>query len=326
MKKLIISVSLAIILLAAPAAAQAQEPIDLMTMQEAGLSSETLGRYLAQNLGGQRAAPPVDANLLTRLAQYGGDPLARAYLDLDRQTTHLATREFSPEVVGQLMASGVSPDELIKLLNNEAARYAAGEPTIAAAGSMISSQPVVAPSAGDQPTVAPTAPKAPAQTVAVAPPLPPASPSPQMTAQVRPAEPQVRYQSNAPQAPARPQLGFQQLRPGQAADPGSPLPLPYSTYDIRNQRLDGDIRAQKRSGNWMGVQERELPNSHVVEANTIGDTALMGQEVYARPSGHQVYRYYTGNPDNPQSGADPRQEQRNREDLQIIYQNNDRHY
>ena len=300
-------------LVIASTAVQAQEPVDLMTMQEAGLSSETLGRYLAQNLGGDRAAPPVDANLLTRLAQYGGDPLAQAYLALDKQTIHLPTREFSPEVVDQLMASGVSPDELTKLLNNEAARYAVGEPSIAVAGSLASGQATVAPSAGDQPTVAPVAPEAPIRSAA-----------PTMTAQVIPPEPQVRFQNGPPRAPAQPKVGFQQLRPGQAADPGSPLPLPHSTYDIRYNRMDGDVRAQKRSGNWMAVRERELPDGHVVEVNTIGDTALMGQEVYARPSGHQVYRYYTGNPDNPYSGADPRQEQRNREDLNIIFQSNGR--
>ena len=298
MKKIIISVSLFLILVAAATAVQAREPVDLMTMQEAGLSSETLGRFLAQNLDGQRAAPAVDANLLTRLAQYGGDPLARAYLELDRQTVHLPAREFSPEVVDQLMISGVSPEEMTRLLNNEAARYAAGEPALA-------------PSAGDQPAAAPAAPQAPARTVAGAPPLPPAQP--RLTAQVMPPEPQ-----------AQPQAGFQRLRPGQAADPGSPLPLPYSTYDIRYQRMDGDVREQRRSGRWMGVRERKLPDGHLAEVNTIGDTALMGQEVYARPSGHQVYRHYIGNPDNPRSGADPRQEQRNREDLLIIFQNDGR--
>ena len=297
-------------LVIASTAVQAQEPVDLMTMQEAGLSSETLGRYLAQNLGGDRAAPPVDANLLTRLARYGGDPLAQAYLALDKQTIHLPAREFSPEVVDQLMASGVSSDELTKLLNNEAARYAAGESSIAVAGSLASSQAAIAPSAGDQPTVAPVAPKAPAKTAA-----------PVMTAQVIPPEPQVRFQNSPPRTPAQPQVGFQQLRPGQAADPGSPLPLPYSTYDVRYGRQDGETRLRQRNdgGPWMGVMERELPDAHLMEVNSIGQVSQVGQEVFSRPSGHKVYRYYTGNPDNPYSGADPRQEERNREDLRIIF-------
>lgn len=305
MKKLVISIIMFILPLTAPAAAEAQEPVDLEIMREAGLSSETLGRYLAQNLGVDRAAPPVDANLLTRLGRYGGDPLARAYLDLDKRTVHLPAREFSPEVVDQLMLSGVEPEALTKLLNDEAARYAAASSgsAIAAAGSVISG--TLAPPAGDRPAEAPSAPRAPVRPV--------------MTAKAVPPEPQVRFQNDAPRSPARPEAGFQRLRPGQAADPGSPLPLPHSTYDIRYQRMDGEVRDQRRSGVWMGVRERELPDGHVAEVNTIGDAAFMGQEVYARPSGHQVYRYFTGNPDNPRSGADPRQEQRNREDLNIIF-------
>jgi hypothetical protein len=74
----------------------------------------------------------------------------------------------------------------------------------------------------------------------------------------------------------------------------------------------------------MGVTERELPNAHVVETNSIGQIHQVGQEVYARPGGHQVYRYWTGNPDSTYSGADPRQEQKNREDLHIIFSRRDR--
>jgi len=302
MKKLTIALilTLGLILAAASApAAPAGEPTDLAAMQEAGLSPENIGRFLSQNLS-QRAAPQMDGQLLIKLAQYGGDPLATAYLDLDKASAQQKNRDFSPQVVEQLMSAGTPPAELNLILAEEAARA----------------------TFKDQPKAALMPPPLPPQAIQ-APPA--ATDPPQMTAMAPPA---VRY-PDSPRLvePARPR-GFQDLRPGQAADPASRLPLPYSTYDIRQNRQDGDIRRINQpagsSGGWMGVTERELPDGHVVETNSIGQIQQVGQEVYARPSGHQVYRYWTGNPDNTYSGADPRQEQKNREDLHIIFSRRDR--
>ena len=285
MKKLIVTLILSLIFVAPAMAAPNNEPIDLVSMKESGLSNETLGRFLAQNLGSDRQAPQVDANLLTSLGRYGGDSLAVAYLDLDRATMNRPTREFGPEVVTQLMAGGMPSAELKQLLAEETAR-AVGQSYEAEA------QPVV-----------------------LAPPVPAPKVVQTMTPTV--SAPTV----SRPQAPEMTSRTEQALRPGQAADPASRLPVPYSTYDIRNNRQDGQVRRQNNGGSWMGVMEKELPDAHLVEVNSIGQVAQVGQEVFTRPSGHQVYRYYTGNPDNPYSGADLRQEQKNREDLQIIFSN-----
>lgn len=302
MKKLMTALilSLGLLLMAvSAAAAPANEPTDLTAMQEAGLSPENIGRFLSQNLS-ERTAPQMDGRLLVKLAQYGGDSLALAYLDLDKASAQQKHREFSPEVVEQLMAAGTPPAELNMILAEETAR--------------------VSEKNKPQSTLMP--PPLPPQT-AQAPPSAPAAP--QTASLAPPSAPKVAYPESPRLAePARPR-GFQDLRPGQAADPASRLPLPYSTYDIRQNRQDGDIRRiNQPAGGWMGVTERELPDGHVVETNSIGHISQVGQEVYARPSGHQVYRYWTGNPDNTYSGADPRQEQKNREDLQIIFSRRDR--
>lgn len=279
----------------AGAAVYGQEPVDLAALREAGLKNETLGRFLAQNLNGSRAAPQVDANLLSRLAAYGGDDLAAAYLELDRATANLPARDFSPEVVGQLMASRVAPENLSQLLSAEAARYQA-------------------PSAGSGDTVKPSVKAEPI----MAPPLPPARTT-KVEIPAAPAAP--AHQILPPASPKRPETAYQDLRPGQAADPGSRLPLPYDTYDIRRQKADGP---------WMGVTERELPDGHIYEVNSIGTAKLVGLEVLSRPTGHKVYRYYTGNPDNPRAitySTEPEQAQRSREDLEIILSDkNSRYY
>ncbi len=299
---------LCICLFAGPVfAAQGYEPVDLASMEESGLSPETIGRFLSQNLGSNRQAPPVDANLLSRLGRYGGDSLATAYLDLDRATAHQASRDYSPEVVEQLMTGGTPPAELNKILTDEAARAAADQDEPAPEVSAAASQPLM-------PPPLPPAPEASEMKFAELPPPPaaPSTPAPLVPSVMIPISPRL------PEAPPLPTT-CQDLRPGQAADPASRLPVPYSTYDIRNNRQAGDVRRHNPGGPWMGVVEKELPDGHLVEANSIGRTDRVGQEVYTRPSGHEVYRYYTGNPDNPYSGADPYQERRNYEDLRVIF-------
>jgi len=103
---------------------------------------------------------------------------------------------------------------------------------------------------------------------------------------------------------------YQNLRPGQAADPASPLPPPPVPYDIRRQRTDGP---------WLGVTERELADEHLVEVHVSGSAQVLGQEVISRPTGHKVYRYYIGRPDAPHSGTDPAEDERRLEKLKIIH-------
>jgi hypothetical protein len=114
----------------------------------------------------------------------------------------------------------------------------------------------------------------------------------------------------APVAATPPKPRYQDLRPGQAADPGSPLPPPPVPFDIRRQRTDGP---------WMGVTERELADGHLVEVHVNGSARVLGQEVISRPTGHKVNRYYSGRPDAPVSGEDPAQAERNLEILKIIH-------
>lgn len=97
---------------------------------------------------------------------------------------------------------------------------------------------------------------------------------------------------------------------GQAADPVKGPPPPPGPFEVRRQRTDGP---------WLGVTERELADGHLVEVHANGSARVLGQEVVARPGGRAVYRYHSGRPNAPRSGADPAQEERNREDLRIIY-------
>jgi hypothetical protein len=114
---------------------------------------------------------------------------------------------------------------------------------------------------------------------------------------------------NAAPAPRIPQ-------PGQAADPAKRLPDTTTPLDVRRQRTDGP---------WLGVTERELADGHQVEVHVSGSAEVVGQEVISRPGGRQVYRYFSGRPDAPRpSGSDPVQDERNREDLRIIYSPGDK--
>jgi hypothetical protein len=69
----------------------------------------------------------------------------------------------------------------------------------------------------------------------------------------------------------------------------------------------------------MGVTERELADGHLVEVHLNGSAQVLGQEVISRPTGHKINRYYSGRPDAPRSGSDPGRDERNLEELRIIY-------
>ena len=267
-------------------AANDYEPTDLAMLQGAGLSDETIGRYLAQNLDAGRKSPPIESSLLAALGHHGGDSLVSSYLKFDATTAKHPSREFSPEVIGYLIKSGIPSDELKSIF--------ALESTLA------KNQAAAIPK-----TVTTILPPASETT----PPAPPAAPTVQPTKQATKAPTPPNMASVA--SPSRPEMGFQNLRPGQAADPAKRMAPPLSTYDIRRQPQD--------TGTWMGVTERMLPDGHIVEVNSVGRTAKVGQEVLSRPSGHKVYRSYTGNPDQPYSGEDLQQRQINQDNLGIIF-------
>ncbi|UQZ88799.1 hypothetical protein C4J81_06110 [Deltaproteobacteria bacterium Smac51] len=341
LKKLILA---AIMTLSLSVPAAASDPVDLVSLQEKGLSPETIGRYLAQNLDSTRIAPQVNADLLSRLGEYGGDELAASYLNLDKQTAHLQRRDFSPEVVEQLLKSDIGAANMKKVLDGEAVKAAS-----AASSAAPVPAPPVAMSAPPTPPQAPVAiaesdlappvlssareaaaamavPPAPVAAIpapsqppagfeSTAPPAAKLAPPAMPSLSIAPSAPQVAAPRvaapvvEAPQAPAQPQR-FQNLKPGQAADPGSKMPPPLDTYEIRQPSANSP---------WMGVTERELADGHRVEVNTMGNPAMVGQEVFNRPSGHKVYRYHSGNTGQPAPMTDPVQERKNREDLQIIF-------
>lgn len=323
------------------AAAYAEDPVDLMGLQESGLSAETIGRYLAQNLDSTRLAPPISAGLLTRLGEYGGDELAASYLNLDKQTAHLQRRDFSPEVVEQLLSSDVGAEKLKAVLDDETAKSisaaASPPPAPIAPRNVLGAEPTVTVTETKLPPLTATLPPAPVVPPTVTPPLavptlptvtPPASSAPTAPQTAAPGTPQTpppatpQVAAPAVQAPSPPpaplpaptqQPRFQDLRPGQAADPGSKLPPPLDTYELKRPSDEGP---------WMGVTERELEDGHRVEVNRMGNPNVVGQEVITRPSGRKVYRYYSGHTDRPAPMTDPQQERRNREDLRIIHGGN----
>lgn len=334
MKALILYIFLMVGTLGMPPLAGAEDPVDLVAMQEAGLDPETIGRYLAQNLDSTRLAPPIEAGLLSRLGAYGGDDLVKSYLNLDKQTAHLKQRDFSPQVVEQLLASDVGAEKLKSVLDGEAARAARAASAKPDSPALLPAPPqpsavtesdlAPAPSLPPAPAKAASAPVAPAVRApqSIAPALPQSS-APSTPQSLAPAAPQSSVptlpQSAPPVAPQvaaptvqalnPPQPRFQDLRPGQAADPASKVPPPLDTYELRRPADEP----------WMGVTERELADGHRVEVNRMGDPGAVGQEVITRPSGRRVYRYHSGNTGQPAPITDPAQEQRNREDLQIIY-------
>ncbi|MGL4209666.1 MAG: hypothetical protein ACRCTY_09800, partial [Candidatus Adiutrix sp.] len=111
---------------AGPMAANSiSEPLDLVLLKNAGLSAETIGRFLAQNLDSMRVAPAIDGARLARLGQYGGDELAVSYLNLDKETAHLPRFGFSPEIIDNLLTSDVGPQILTQVLNAQTTTAAA---------------------------------------------------------------------------------------------------------------------------------------------------------------------------------------------------------
>ena len=316
MKKLIILTLLSIsALILAPLAQAANEgATDLLKLKEAGLSEETLSRFLAQNLS-DRAAPQIDPKFLARVGQYGGDHLARTYLELDKLSSREKNPKFSQNSVDRMIKAQTPPAEIQMILGEEIARYESENKRASAQPLMPPSLPPSASAEADAAVGAGFSAPSPAASASQL----QAAPETSVARLNKPVDPQIMVSPRLPEAAPRP-AGYQDLRPGQAADPASRQPLPYSTYDIRSNRQAGDLRRHNPDGPWMGVVEKELPDGHVVEAHSIGYGRQVGQEVYSRPSGHKVYRYFTGNPDAPHSGADPRQEAINRDQLNIIYQ------
>jgi hypothetical protein len=55
----------------------------------------------------------------------------------------------------------------------------------------------------------------------------------------------------------------------------------------------------------MGVEEVVKPDGHVYEVNSNGRKDRAGFEVLSRPSGHKVYRYFSGRTDKTRPAPAP---------------------
>ncbi len=295
--KNLLLLSLISLILSSPAWA-VNDPLDLATLKKSGLSQNSISRFIAQNLEKGRLTPPLEAKFMTSLAKYGGDDLVASYLAFDEKNALIDKSAINPAMIEEMVKNDLGLDNIKTILDGEVHKIDMGQ-----IDNTIDSKEQTATAASSVDDNQKQAQEAAAAT------LPAASP------QAAPDNNSAQN-SNTAAVPAGPKTPgyhhdmYYSLKPGQAADPAQLLPPEVQV---------APIRSQSEPGPWMGVKERQLPDNHRYEVNTSGDTSLLGQEVLLRPSGDKVYRYHIGKPDSPQSGADPRQEAINQEQLNTIF-------
>ncbi|MDR2349642.1 MAG: hypothetical protein LBF41_03300 [Deltaproteobacteria bacterium] len=74
-----------------------------------------------------RARPAMDADFINLLADYGGDPLTRAYLDMDVKTSHLPAAPMSEGAIRRFAARRAAVSEMVDAINEALAASEAGE-------------------------------------------------------------------------------------------------------------------------------------------------------------------------------------------------------
>ncbi|MDR2366660.1 MAG: hypothetical protein LBF58_00895 [Deltaproteobacteria bacterium] len=266
-------VTFAVLTLAGPA--WGAEPLDLAELGRRGLGERSREIIVSQSLA-NRGRPPLEIAFVEELAAYGGDPLALAYLEMDAGTADLAESPLPPASMRNMMAAGLSAEELIRFSHSVNPKRAKGDGTAAAAtlgGPLVTA--MVAGANAERPTEKPLAPEAPA--------IKPVTdaPAPRRPGLERPGDPR-----KVPQT----------LVPGQKADPARPLPEAPGPYWTR---------APKGHGTFLGVTESVLADGHRYEVNANARGGRLGQEVLSRPSGHKVVRYFSSAPDKSQAGPAP---------------------
>ncbi|MDR2612743.1 MAG: hypothetical protein LBG06_07950 [Deltaproteobacteria bacterium] len=102
--------------LAAPALLAGPNVLDLNQLNALGISQETVRDIVTESLS-QRGRPPMDADLILSLSRYGGEPLMRAYLDLDRESRLAPEPPLSREAVMAMMARLEGRDEIIRRID-----------------------------------------------------------------------------------------------------------------------------------------------------------------------------------------------------------------
>ena len=289
------------------AKALAVQPLDLAELGRRGLSQKSRDIIVTQALT-QRARPPLEIGVVLDLAAYGGDNLARAYLEMDAKTNQSAASPLPPQSVRNLMKAGVAPEEIKSLM--ESAAEPAGDIAPVEAEAAFASSPTVAETVEtlpDKPVEPPAKPEAPSKSAFTVEDIEPeasneayegnSQESASPYAAVRDAiSPRVPAAPQAPASPADLRKVPQTLYPGQSADPARPLPEAPGPYWTRLPEPDGS--------RFMGVADEVKADGHRYEVNTNARGGLMGQEVLSRGSGHKVIRHFNIRPEKIRQGRE----------------------
>lgn len=285
-----------VILIAAAAEALAVQPLDLAELGRRGISQKSRDIIVTQALT-VRARPPLEIGVVIEMAAYGGDDLARAYLEMDAATNQSPVSPLPPQSVRNLMTAGISSAEIKDLIKSAAEESAASNPAPAVA---LAPGPIVnetVETVAYRPAVSPEPPKGPSEPSFaeedIAPPQPLQNPYAAVkeaiipSAPAAPGIPAVRppAAAKAPPTPAELRKIPQTLAPGQSADPARPLPVAPGPYWTREP---------EPGKHFMGVTDEVKDDGHRYEVHANAREGLMGQEVLSRASGHKVVRHYNG--------------------------------
>jgi hypothetical protein len=112
--------------------------LDINALERMGVNQSTIEDIVISSLE-PRARPPMDSDFINLLASYGGDPLTRAYLDMDKETSNLPVAPISQNAVKRMIERKVTRDVVIASIN-EALRTSNNS----------ENQKPIAPAAGDR--------------------------------------------------------------------------------------------------------------------------------------------------------------------------------
>jgi hypothetical protein len=244
-----------------------------------------------------RARPPLEISFVLQMAEYGGDALAKAYLEMDARTNKMERSPLTPEAMRNLMSSGLTVEDLLLLINSAGQSFPTAQASISEASgpSVLVTEGTNAPRPIEDPL----------------PPLVPATSPTPYHAMIAVTGPQIPGMSGF-SGPTVPQAATYQtasaareidwrkvpqvLYPGQQADPARPMPEAPGPYWTRQPGPNDTF--------FMGVTDEIKDDGHRYEVHTNSHRGVMGQEVLTRPSGHKVYRYFNGNTEQV-AQADP---------------------
>ncbi|MDR2354359.1 MAG: hypothetical protein LBF22_14610 [Deltaproteobacteria bacterium] len=117
---------LALVFLVARPAHSVPYVLDLQELQALGLQDTTIQEIVTASLS-PRGRPPIEGSFLKEMAQYGGDSLTRAYVELDKTTAALRDPVFSEKTVSQMIQNKVPSEAIVSEINETLARYKTGQ-------------------------------------------------------------------------------------------------------------------------------------------------------------------------------------------------------